>query len=94
MNRHQIDGVAARLDHRLAFVRITVGKFGELFDQSYETMAAGAFRAACDAVDKGFDPQAVETGPVMHDFAQWDNTVVDKPIGPPKNEAGRTAKYV
>jgi N-acetyl sugar amidotransferase len=41
-----------------------------------------------------FDPATVETGPVMHDFAQWDTTVVDKPIGPPKDESGRTAKYV
>ena len=41
-----------------------------------------------------FDPATVETGPVMHDMAQWDNTVMDKPIGPPKDDAGRTAKYV
>ena len=41
-----------------------------------------------------FDPAAVETGPVMHDMAQWDNTVIDKPIGPLKDEAGRTAGYV
>jgi len=41
-----------------------------------------------------FDPATVQTGPVMHDFAQWDSTVVDKPIGPPKDETGRTAGYV
>ena len=41
-----------------------------------------------------FDPAVVKTGPVMHDMAQWDNTVIDKPIGPPKDEAGRTAGYV
>ena len=41
-----------------------------------------------------FDPATVETGPVMHDMAQWDHTVIDKPIGPPKDDAGRTAKYV
>ena len=41
-----------------------------------------------------FDPTTVETGPVMHDMAQWDNTIVDKPFGPPKDNTGRTAKYV
>ena len=41
-----------------------------------------------------FDPAAVKTGPAMHDMAQWDNTVIDKPIGPLKDEAGRTAGYV
>src|SRR6476659_5122817 len=35
-------------------------KFGELFDQSYEQMASGAFDAAVAAVEKGFDPQQVE----------------------------------
>ena len=41
-----------------------------------------------------FDPAAVKTGPVMHDMALWDNTVISKLIGPPKDEAGRTAGYV
>ena len=41
-----------------------------------------------------FDPATVETGPVMHDMAHWDNTIVDKPFGPPKDNTGRTAKYV
>jgi acetyl-CoA C-acetyltransferase len=35
-------------------------KFGELFEQSYEQMAAGAFAAAVDSVDEGFDPSQVE----------------------------------
>ena len=35
-------------------------KFGELFEQSYEQMASGAFDAAVASVDKGFDPQLVE----------------------------------
>ena len=35
-------------------------KFGELFEQSYEQMASGAFDAAIATVDKGFDPQQVE----------------------------------
>jgi acetyl-CoA C-acetyltransferase len=46
--------------NRVAVVGAGLIKFGELFEQSYETMAAGAFRAACESVDKGFDPQAVE----------------------------------
>src|SRR5256714_8350935 len=33
---------------------------GELFDQSYEQMAAGAFSAAVASVDKGFEPELVE----------------------------------
>ncbi len=35
-------------------------KFGELFDQSYEQMASGAFDAAVAAVDKGFEPHQVD----------------------------------
>jgi acetyl-CoA C-acetyltransferase len=35
-------------------------KMGELFEQSYEDMAAGAFEAAVAAVDKGFHRRAVE----------------------------------
>ena len=46
--------------NRVAVVGAGLIKFGELFEQSYETMAAGAFRAACAAVDKGFDPASVD----------------------------------
>ncbi|MFL6239692.1 MAG: thiolase domain-containing protein [Actinomycetes bacterium] len=35
-------------------------KFGELFDQSYEQMAAGAMTAAIASVDKGIDKSALE----------------------------------
>ena len=35
-------------------------KMGELFDQSYEQMAKGAFDAAVASVDKGFDPALVD----------------------------------
>jgi acetyl-CoA C-acetyltransferase len=45
---------------KVAVVGAGLIKMGELFDQSYEDMAAGAFRAAVASVDKGFDPQAVE----------------------------------
>lgn len=41
-----------------------------------------------------FDPASVETGPVLPDMPQWDVTVVDQPLGPPKDDAGRSAKYV
>jgi acetyl-CoA C-acetyltransferase len=46
--------------NRVAMVGAGLIKFGELFDQSYEQMAAGAFRAAIDSVDKGLDPTQVE----------------------------------
>jgi N-acetyl sugar amidotransferase len=40
-----------------------------------------------------FDPAAIETGKPMPDMAKWDNTPVDKPVGPPKGEGG-TKKYI
>ena len=46
--------------NKVAVVGAGLIKMGELFDQSYETMAAGAFNAAVASVDKGFDPQAVD----------------------------------
>jgi len=46
--------------NRVAVVGAGLIKMGELFEQSYEDMAAGAFRAAVASVDKGFEPQAVE----------------------------------
>lgn len=46
--------------NKVAVVGAGLIKMGELFDQSYEDMAAGAFNAAVAAVDKGFDPAAVD----------------------------------
>ncbi len=46
--------------NRVAVVGAGLIKMGELFDQSYEDMAAGAFNAAVASVDKGFDPKAVD----------------------------------
>jgi acetyl-CoA C-acetyltransferase len=46
--------------NRVAVVGAGLIKMGELFDQSYEQMAAGAFGAAVASVDKGFAPQQVE----------------------------------
>lgn len=46
--------------NRVAVVGAGLIKFGELFDQSYEQMAAGAFGAAVAHVDKGFDPRQVD----------------------------------
>jgi acetyl-CoA C-acetyltransferase len=46
--------------NRVAVVGAGLIKFGELFHESYEQMAAGAFNAAVAAVDKGFDPNQVE----------------------------------
>jgi acetyl-CoA C-acetyltransferase len=46
--------------NKVAVVGAGLIKMGELFEQSYEQMAAGAFRAAVEAVDKGFEPSLVE----------------------------------
>ncbi len=46
--------------NRVAVVGAGLIKMGELFEQSYEQMAAGAFAACVEAVDKGFDPRQVE----------------------------------
>ncbi len=46
--------------NRVAVVGAGLIKMGELFDQSFEMMAAGAFNAAVASVDKGFDPHSVE----------------------------------
>src|SRR4030095_8417598 len=35
-------------------------KFGELFEQSYEQMAAGAFQAALANVDRGVEPEQID----------------------------------
>ena len=42
--------------NRVAVVGAGLIKMGELFEQSYEQMAAGAFDAAVQSVDKGFEP--------------------------------------
>lgn len=41
-----------------------------------------------------FDKTLVETGNPLPDMPLWDTTEIDTPLGPPKDEAGRTAKYV
>jgi acetyl-CoA C-acetyltransferase len=46
--------------NRVAVVGAGLIKFGELFEQSFEQMAAGAFAAAVDSVDAGFEPGQVE----------------------------------
>jgi acetyl-CoA C-acetyltransferase len=46
--------------NRVAVVGAGLIKMGELFDQSYEQMAAGAFEACVASVDKGFEPRQVE----------------------------------
>src|SRR5260370_42554783 len=43
--------------NRVAVVGAGLIKMGELFEQSYEQMAAGAFDAAVASVDKGFEPR-------------------------------------
>lgn len=46
--------------NRVAVVGAGLVKFGELFEQSYEQMAAGAFSAAVAHVDKGIEPRQVD----------------------------------
>ena len=46
--------------NKVAVVGAALIKFGELFEQSYEQMAAGAFESAVASVDKGFEPSQVE----------------------------------
>jgi len=46
--------------NRVAVVGGGLIKFGELFEQSYEQMAAGAFAAAVESVDEGFEPTQIE----------------------------------
>jgi len=46
--------------NKVAVVGAGLIKFGELFDQSYEQMASGAFDAALASVDKGIDKTAID----------------------------------
>ena len=46
--------------NKVAVVGAGLIKMGELFDQSYEQMAAGAFAACVESIDKGFEPRQVE----------------------------------
>ena len=46
--------------NKVAVVGAGLIKMGELFEQSYEQMAAGAFAAAVASVDKGFEPDLVD----------------------------------
>ncbi len=46
--------------NKVAVVGAGLIKMGELFEQSYEQMAAGAFESAVASVDKGFEPSLVE----------------------------------
>src|SRR5438309_8550382 len=46
--------------NRVAVVGAGLIKMGELFEQSYEQMAAGAFDAAVASVDKGFESRQVD----------------------------------
>jgi N-acetyl sugar amidotransferase len=41
-----------------------------------------------------FDPTAVQTGPRLPDMHLWDQTALAKPVGPAKDEDGKTVGYV
>jgi len=45
---------------KVAVVGAGLIRFGELFEQSYEHMARGAFEAALGSVDHGFDPSVID----------------------------------
>ena len=46
--------------NRVAVVGAGLIKFGELFDQSYEQMASGAFESVLASVDKGIERSAID----------------------------------
>jgi acetyl-CoA C-acetyltransferase len=46
--------------NKVAVVGAGLIKMGELFDQSYEQMAKGAFDSVVASVDKGFDPALID----------------------------------
>src|SRR5437868_9429710 len=46
--------------NRVAVAGAGLIKFGELFEQSYEQMAAGAFQAAVANVDRGIEAEQVD----------------------------------
>lgn len=46
--------------NKVAVIGAGLIKMGELFEQSYEDMAKGAFDAAVASVDRGFDPALVD----------------------------------
>jgi N-acetyl sugar amidotransferase len=41
-----------------------------------------------------FELNQVQKGSALPDMPLWDSTEIDKPLGPPKDEAGRSSKYV
>ncbi len=41
-----------------------------------------------------FDPKVVVTGKPVPDMASWDSTEVDRSVGPPKDNEGKTTKYI
>lgn len=41
-----------------------------------------------------FDRNTVENGEEMPDMKDWDDTTVEKPVGPIKNTDGKTTKYL
>lgn len=41
-----------------------------------------------------FDPTDLETGNPLPDMQEWDRTIVDKPVGPPKDNNGKAETYI
>jgi N-acetyl sugar amidotransferase len=71
----------ASLDWFLSILQISESEFYELLDKH-------------QVFPWKFDPSKVATGPILNDMSRWDNTQVDKPVGPDKGQEGRTRKYV
>src|SRR5918995_6254991 len=59
-SRARSSGSALMSWNRVAVAGAGLIKFGELFDQSYEQMAAGAFQAAVANVDRGIEPDQID----------------------------------
>lgn len=41
-----------------------------------------------------FDREKIEAGGVLTDMSEWDQTRVDKPVGPPRQRSGKTDTYL
>ncbi len=76
--------------NKVAVVGAGLIKMGELFEQSYEDMAAGAFNAAVASVDKGFDPHAVDAAFVATQRGTlWGQEGIGGQHGPDRDRARR-----
>lgn len=71
----------ASLDHFLKFLQISEDEFMDILAQH---------RVA----PWTFNPSDVKSDEPLEDMPKWDQTQVDKPVGPPKNSDGKTETYL